>query len=1152
MRRPGRRLTAATVVLTIGALGQLAGPAVVQADLGSGTTTTGASTETVQTGTRTVTLVTGDRVVYRPGPSGATVLAARPGPDRHGMVFRTMRLGRQQLVIPLDALPLVAAGRVDRRLFDIDVLAKSALDDTTPELPLLIERTSGAAKALTTGTKVVRDLPVVNAVAVRQQRRTAGELWQRWTAHGLLAAGIKRIWLDGGISVSLDRSVAQIGAPEAWRAGATGKGVKVAVLDTGYDATHPDLAQVAGGKDFTEDGDLVDRNGHGTHVASTIVGSGAASGGRYKGVAPDADLIVGKVCDQRGQCALSSIIAGMQWAAAQGARVVSMSLGGEPTDGTDPMAQAVDELTASTGTLFVVAAGNFGAFGEQTVGTPASADAALAVASVTKGDTLSPFSSRGPRFGDLGLKPDIAAPGSRIVAARAAGTLAPLAVNASYAELSGTSMATPHVAGAAAIVAQLHPDWNADRLRAALTGSAELLDDIGVFSQGAGRVNVARAIRQQVTSLPSAVDLGTASYPHDDDTPLTKAIAYRNDGDRAVTLRLRLRVSGPGGRPAPFVRLDTGTLTIPAHSTASTTVTANTRGDAVDGVYGGWLVAEGGGATVLTAVGLNVEVPSYSVDITMFDREGQPAAAGGRDGTVAVVQATDTATGQIVSADVADGSAKLRLRRGTYVLEGLQGIPNEVGDGYREIAYAGEPSQQVDHDTKIVIDGRQAKQVRTVAPAAGLSLAMASIGFERPVGTGTLVSGMAVISSLQPGTPPPRIYVVPNRTGTSREFTGFGHAAWAVRPPDQKPDRDFYLDSPSVYNDVARWPGRFPQRPELATPARDYSRVDATYPTAVLSTRANRYAIPVLTAADGREFGGTVIAPSVEMRLPFHRAEYYAVPKGARWTSDFLTFRYTDESSGEIQEDSIIRGPTTAYLAGRSYAERWGGAVFGPNLRSPAVGAPWNRSGLPWVFRDGDSLTVNAPMFGDSGPGRVGDAAIESEHTTLDRDGVQIAASDSLIQQTFTLPASPGEYTLTKQISRATDRYPLSSSITAAWTFHSVRTVDGTAEALPLLSVRYEPTLDDHDHAPAGHFSLPVEVLPQAGSSAGPVRKVTVEVSYDDGRTWQRALVRRVGRGWSAALEHPASGFVSLRTRAEDRAGNQIVLTTIRAYALGR
>ena len=186
-----------------------------------------------------------------------------------------------------------------------------------------------------------------------------------------LAAGVEKVWLDGRVAATLKESVAQIGAPDAWAAGYDGTGVTVAVLDTGVDVNHPDLeGQIDDTASFVPGEAVADINGHGTHVAGTIAGTGEASDGDYNGVAPGADLIVGKVlggADGEGQD--SWVLAGMEWAAESGADVVSMSLGDTmPSDGTDPMSQAVDALSEQYDTLFVIAAGNAG---PETISTPA-------------------------------------------------------------------------------------------------------------------------------------------------------------------------------------------------------------------------------------------------------------------------------------------------------------------------------------------------------------------------------------------------------------------------------------------------------------------------------------------------------------------------------------------------------------------------------------------------------------------------------------------------------------------------------------------------------------------------------------------------------------------------------------------------------------
>lgn len=319
-----------------------------------------------------------------------------------------------------------------------------------------------------------------------------------------------RVWLDGRVRAALDRSTAQIGAPEVWKNGHRGEDVKVAVLDTGVDASHPDLAgRVSEAEDFSGSSGTGDAFGHGTHVASIVGGSGAASGGDRKGVAPGADLLIGKVLGDDGFGTESQVIDGMEWAVARGADVVNMSLGSDtPSDGTDPMSRALNELSASSGALFVVAAGNAGP-GEGTIGSPAAADAALTVGAVDRDDSLADFSSRGPRAGDDAVKPDVTAPGVGIVAARAAGTSMGQVVDASHVAASGTSMAAPHVAGAAALLAQQHPDWTASRLKDALTSTARLIDGQRVTEQGGGRVDVAAASRTPVLATAAISSAGT-------------------------------------------------------------------------------------------------------------------------------------------------------------------------------------------------------------------------------------------------------------------------------------------------------------------------------------------------------------------------------------------------------------------------------------------------------------------------------------------------------------------------------------------------------------------------------------------------------------------------------------------------------------------
>ena len=139
-------------------------------------------------------------------------------------------------------------------------------------------------------------------------------------------------------------------------------------------------------------------------------------------------------------------------------------------------------------------------------------------------DNLADFSSRGPRLGDNGLKPEITAPGVGIVAARAAGTTMGTPVDDAYTRASGTSMATPHVAGAAAILAQEHPDWTAGKLKDALVSTTKANPALTVFEQGGGRVDVARALSQRVYGSATA-DFGRV---HAGDAVAERTVTYTN------------------------------------------------------------------------------------------------------------------------------------------------------------------------------------------------------------------------------------------------------------------------------------------------------------------------------------------------------------------------------------------------------------------------------------------------------------------------------------------------------------------------------------------------------------------------------------------------------------------------------------------------
>ncbi len=306
---------------------------------------------------------------------------------------------------------------------------------------------------------------------------------------------IVKIWRDRPVHTCLDTSVPIIGAPQAWQAGFTGRGVKIAIVDTGVDADHPALAgRVILRYDATGEG-FADTNGHGTHVAGIAAGADS----RYRGVAPEASLLAAKVMGSFGSGSTSWAMAGVEWAVAQGAQVINLSLGSDGAcDGTDPLARTCDAAT-ERGIVVCVASGNAGPLGG-TVGSPGCARKVITIGASTDGDKIADFSSRGPTS-DGRTKPDILFPGHNIISAKARGTRMGNPVGDLFTEASGTSMACPHASGAAALILQASPGLSPDQVKELLMGAAV---DLGYPPnvQGAGRADVYAALRGERTPQP--------------------------------------------------------------------------------------------------------------------------------------------------------------------------------------------------------------------------------------------------------------------------------------------------------------------------------------------------------------------------------------------------------------------------------------------------------------------------------------------------------------------------------------------------------------------------------------------------------------------------------------------------------------------------
>jgi subtilisin family serine protease len=1051
---------------------------------------------------KTVTLITGDRVLVTTARTGQPTHFVRPAAGRERMNFISYVANGRLHVVPADARQLIAADRLDRRLFDVTTLIESGYDDASRDsLPLIVTH-EGAARATVATASATRDLPSINATAIAAGKSDATAVWNSLTTGGpatrATTAGVRKVWLDGKRQSILDRSTAQIGAPAAWEAGYTGTGQTIAVLDTGVDQTHPDLAgQEIAEQNFSDAEDTVDRFGHGTHVASIAAGTGAKADGKYRGVAHGAKVLDAKVLNDFGGGLESWIIAGMEWAAEQGATVANLSLGGADSAELDPLEEAVNNLSARHGILFVIAAGNSGQ--PETVASPGSADAALTVGAVNRDDSIAPFSSRGPRTGDGAIKPDITAPGVSIVAAAAAEGLIGTPVEDGYVSLSGTSMATPHVAGAAAVLAQRHPDWTGEQLKAALTASAKPNPSLTAFDQGSGRVDLVRALTQTVTTEPTNVSLGTQLWPHHDDEPVTKPVTYRNAGGSDVTLNLSLRATGPDGRPAPdgMFTLSANQITVPAGGQAQVSVTGDTRVGTLDGAYSGAIVATAGEASVITPVAVTREVESYTLTVDVRGADGAPTA----DYQLAVIGYAD---GRLLFPYDQDGSVSARLPKGLYLVDATIAGTSAGGDPHLSLLTS--PGTNVDGDTTVELAAATARPINVTLPEPA-TLELADIGLEVRTERFRLAKAvttpdLSTVSIAQAGPA-----VAPDRL-ISRISTHWTTASGA------------YYGLPWFHL------GTVPNGLDKVVRRRDLATVHADLGTVAPGRVGGRFVSP-------RPAGVDAIAFSVlrEVPLPSRRTEYY-LAEGTEWASGLLQMASPTEV--ESEQTSAYR----SFRAGRTHELRFNYATFGPSFRPV---------GVPWALRVGDVIDVFLPLFGDSS-GNAGFSVVDSASTKLFRNGQLVGETTNPGIGVFEVPPEVSDYTLTTGAVRP-QIFDVTTKVNATWTFRSGNVGDGLSP-LPLSAVRFTPRLDATNSAPAGTpYLVPVTVQSQSGATTRP-RRLDVEVSYDEGRTWRRADVIL---GLAVLLHHPHDATsVSLRAKATDRDGNTVDQTIIRAYKLAR
>ncbi|MEV0071956.1 S8 family serine peptidase [Amycolatopsis sp. NPDC050768] len=1086
--------------------------------------------------THTVTLVTGDVVTVNTtgdaGDSGGTISVK--GPDGGPSDARILESAGDVYVYPSSAMSYLAKGILDRRLFDVTDLIAAGYDDAhRADLPLIVSYTNPSpgfqANTAPRGSALVRPLASVDGAAVTENHAQARDFWAAVTAGApssfaaapAFANGIKQIWLDGKVYADLAESTAQIGAPEVWTGGDTGQGVDVAVLDTGVDEGHPDLAgRIVDTRSFIPGEDVKDLHGHGTHVASTIAGTGAASGGTEKGVAPGARLHIGKVLANSGSGSDSEILAGMEWAAVdEHAKIINMSLGTqEPSDGTDPMSQAVNRLSAQTGALFVIAAGNTS--GPGTVSSPGAADAALTVGAVDGTDHLAEFSSQGPRVGDGALKPEITAPGVDILAARSQYASEG---EGFYQTLSGTSMSTPHVVGAAALLAAEHPELTGAQLKDLLTSTAKQTPDYTAFQAGSGRVDVAAAARAGIFAS------ATAYAGQDGSGAVSRPVTYTNFG--ATPVNLALSIAAPGV-PQGMFTLSADRVTVPAHGTAAVTVTIDPH--AAPGPSDGFtaqILATGGDGALAAHTAVSLGAPTHLLTINVKDSAGQPASA-----FVMVLRAGDP---NPIPVPV-DGSVSFYTPDDQYSALGYLTVPGVHGPNSQGVALLGDPDFTFDGDRTITLDAGHVRLVDETTPQPGVPSYL-RLEYSRMLNQDGRWHDFGLAN-----TGVDSLWIQPQGKVTHGDFTV--GARWRKEQPALT-----VSDRGTDYTDVLRQAGVTPLSDGTrnlplvfagnGAPS-DYAglgargkavvirRTASATPAALAKAAADAGAKLLLVANDqpGRQslfFGTDSLHPSpidvgllspdegakliaqarqrnATLHTESHPAPAYLYDLMHTWQNDLpkdMVVHASGKNLARVDETfagSVPNGggeewrydfPSYSEWGIGNYvamaasghrtdwvttdgANRWGHEVtdgvlgewgvartYRPGTVSSddwftPIQRPYLNNNYLGPTRTGDQMRIDVPGYGNAD--HVGASSDARQTVTLFQGDTQLGKSDNGLIMYPTAPSSgPRQYRLV--VANERDTNPYSSSTTTAWTFTSAAPkVFGEQDLLPLLQIRYD------------------------------------------------------------------------------------------------
>ncbi|MGH3489551.1 MAG: hypothetical protein ACRDP8_16800, partial [Actinopolymorphaceae bacterium] len=476
------------------------------------------------------------------------------------------------------------------------------------------------------------------------------------------------------------------------------------------------------------------------------------------------------------------------------------------------------------------------------------------------------------------------------------------------------------------------------------------------------------------------------------------------------------------------------------------------------------------------------------------------------------------------------GTTRLRLPAGRYHLESTVLSGADADPDFHTVV---RPLITLDRDKSVTIDARATLPVTVAPPRPGARLALVDLAYRRQGADPGRVLESGILSHRLDDT-----YTAhQGPTVGPDELVDRVNTQWAR--PDGKGG---FADTPYFYGlywlSRGRYLTGFTGRAEPA----ELATVRSRHVAQSADGQVRRSFAPSTSTGEGVGIGGWSVG--IPFRTPSSVAAHL-MAGGVRWSGSLAHTRGTGREQAEL---SWLSAPPRAYTAGQTYDERWNAAVLGPALPGSTPGAD------PAVARHGDRIVVAMPMYADQA-GHLGGSRTDRAETTLyrgrGRERTKVGASDGVGTAEFDVPRRRASYQLVTSATR--HRFAdYSTRVEASWTFRSAR-APRSGTVLPVSVVRFAPPVDARNRVSGvGPTLVPVTVQSQLGKPDLRVRRLSVQASTDDGRTWEPVrLLRRPHDERVAVVPHPPGpAYVSLRARLVDLHGSRSEQTIIRAYAV--